>query len=675
MSGFDKGYALSEMVRREYRRLITAWQTRRSPERHSGLQDLIIDDAMLADKGLGLVYSKYLKDEKLDFILSVPAWTFSKEDKLRIEHSRDNRVWTVLHEEVVKNGEKPIDIPYPVPLDKSKDQMGLEGGHYFRTWIESANEDIEYSDSLKLIFDRVPPYDHAPPTKLPAIPVVTDESLAAAGGKVTLALPDYTDFEAGDSVIVYWMNRIPEEFEDVDPPVATVPIVGSNQEVEIPEAAVRAVGDGGVFVLYVLVDRAGNVSEMSIYTSVAVALGTLPAVFDDPVVPLATDLDDYLIDQADADLGVEVWVPLYDGQKATDFVVIKWGSTELPPETVGSAPGDYIRVLVPKNVLLKEYGPGPGEVPTKVSYTLLRGTHPLGGAETNIKVNFETLDPGFPDPSWPLPIHPGLKKPVITGQGSGKVDELDTDDNGLAAYLDFELYSFAFENDELTFYWGGDAAVTYTVKDSDTPGDKIRIEVPWDNILKVGNASAVPVDYEARRVGVHNPVRSGITKVKVDAIIIEPEAATFDHLNSAGMVNCASIKATASHPDGPAVEVLIPDLSEYLQYGDFSKVRVRWWVYRGESDEQGFDIIEAVTLEEDISLDDYPITGFTYRIPFDTHVLPTFDGSTDLDFQRSRANFTYTILRDDGDFLSAEAKVTLAFVTAAGACNPYGVAP
>ncbi|MEN5217643.1 hypothetical protein ABE484_17420 [Pseudomonas pudica] len=669
MIGFDKGYALSEMVRREYRRLIAAWQTRRSPEFHSSLQDLIIDDDMLADKDRGLVYSKYLKDE--DFVLKVPGWIFSDRDTLRIEHSRDNKVWTVLHEEVVEYFSKPIDLPYPVSLDKSKDQMGLEGTHYFRTWIKNDAEDFSYSDSLELIFDRIPPYDHAPPAKFPGIPVVTDASLATAGGKVTLALPNYTDFEPGDCVIVYWMNHIPEDFEDVDLPVAKVPIAGANQLVDIPEAAVRAVGDGGVFVLYVLVDRAGNVSEMSIYTSVAVALGTLPAVFDDPIVPLATDLDDYLIDQADAALGIEVWVPLYEGQKATDFVVITWGKTELPPETVGSAPGDYIRVLVPADVLLKEYGSGPGEVPTKVSYTLLRGTHPLGGAETDIKVNFETLDPGGPDPSWPLPIHPGLKKPVITGQGSEKVNELDTDDTDLDAYLNFELYSFAIENDELTFYWGGDPAVTYTVKDTDKPGADIRVEVPWDNILKVGNAPAVPVDYEARRAGVHNPVRSGITTVKVEAIIIEPEAATFDHLNG-GLVNCASIKATASHTEGPAVEVLIPDLSEYLKYGAFSEVRVRWWVYRGRSDEQGFEIIDEVTLEEDISLDDYPITGFTYRIPFDTHVLPTYDGSSDVNFIRSRANFTYTILRDDGDFLSAEAKVTLAFVTPAGTCDPYG---
>lgn len=53
-----------------------------------------------------------------------------------------------------------------------------------------------------------------------------------------------------------------------------------------------------------------------------------------------------------------------------------------------------------------------------------------------------------------------MKRPVITGKGSGKTDELDTGDNGLNAELAFELYAFAEEDDELTFYWGGMTAMT-----------------------------------------------------------------------------------------------------------------------------------------------------------------------------------------------------------------------
>lgn len=662
----------SERVRQAYRRLVTAWQMHRSRKADSGLADLQIDAALLADAARGLVFSKYLKSDGPDFILSVPSWLFSERDKLRIEHSRDGVVWTVLHEEIVAFYDTPIPTPYPITLDKNKDQMKLEGANFFRTWIENDVEDVSTSASLPLIFDRTPPYDHAPPTKLSDIAAVTDASLAAAGDKATLTLPGYSDWEAGDSVFVYWMNELPDDFGDLDPPVTTVATTGNDQPVEVPGDAIRAVGDGGVFVIYVLVDKAGNVSEMSVYTSVAVALGTLPTVFDDPVVPLATAGDGYLIDQADAYAGVEVWVPLYDGMKASDWVVVQWGNSPLSPEMVGSAPGDYIRVRVPNEVMLAEYGNGPGAVETDVSYTLRRGTHPMGGADTTIKVDFETLDPAGPDPTWPLPIHPGLKAAVITGRVSGKINELDGTDANSPADLTFELYSFAEEGDELTFYWAGKEAVNYTVVNTDKPGDEIGLEVPWGIIHEAGNATAVPVDYEARRAGVHNPVRSAITSVNVDAITITPVEATFAHLVN-GFVTCASIRATAAHPDGPAVEVLIPDLTEYQQYSTFSEVVIRWWVYRGRSDDQGFDIIEEVTLEETIALDsEHPVTGFTWRVPYEDNVLPTYDGSDDPLYTRSRANVKYTLKTAKGDVASDDGKVTLAFIPASGVCDPNG---
>ncbi|MHC6224684.1 hypothetical protein ACYU03_07915 [Pseudomonas sp. X10] len=670
MSALNQKKTASELVRQAYRRLTTAWQTVRSTETPLALDDLQIDDELLVDKETGLLRSRYLTDDALNIVLKVPAWSFSLKDILRIEHSRDGSVWTVLHQETVEYFDKPIADPHPIVLDKSKDQMGLDGTHYFRSWVmNDDNGDFNFSEPLALIFDRVPPYSHKSPTKFPSISVVTDESLGAAGGKAVLQLPAYPDWADGDNVLVYWMNHLPENAADLDPPVVTLPTTGANQQIDIPESAIRTVGDGGVFVVYLLVDKAGNVSEISVYTSIAVALGKLPTVFAPPVVPLATEEDEYLIDQADANEGVEVWVPVYEGKKASDFVVVKWGDTSLLPEMVGSAGGDFIRVQVPGEVMLNEYGSGTGPVATNVSYTLLRGTHPMGGADIDIQVDFETMDPGGPDPTWPLPIHPGLKKVVITGPESGKKDELDESDADKPAILTFELYGFAKEDDDLTFYWAGEAAQTYSVKGTDSPGDTIDLEVPWEIIHAVGNNAAVPVDYEARRDGVHNPVRSAITSVKVDAITITPVPATFDHLVN-GLVSCASIQATAGHEDGPAVEVLIPDLTEYQQHGAFTNIDLTWWVYRGRSDEQGFDEIEEVRLEETVALDDaHPVTGFTWRIPYATHVLPTYDGSDDPYFKSSRANVTYALKMAKGDVLSEVAKVRLSFIPPGGHCD------
>lgn len=675
MSTSKQAGQASERVREAYRRMVTSFQTRLSPETFSDLADLEIADAYLADPNTGLVYSRYIKDDDVPFGVNVPGWFFTDRDTLRIEHSRDGTVWTVLHEEVVTYYDNPIPLPYPVELDKSKDQLQLEGTHYLRSWIRNDVNDVSWSLPLVLIFDREPPYHHANPNnprEFAAIPAVTDASLAANNDTASLTLPAYPDWQDGDEVLVYWMSRPPEEFDDVDPPVFRGRTTGANQTLAIPGDEIRRVGDGGVIVLYVLLDKAGNVSALSIYRSVAVALGVIPIDFDEPVVPLATDQDGHLIDQADAYEGVEVWVPSYVGMKASDRVQVKWGDTALVAETVGSAPNDYIRVLVPNDVMLKEYGTGPGRKPTNVSYVLLRGTHPMGGANTDIFVDFETMDPDGPDIGWPGPIHPDLPKALITGRGSLMEDELDVRDNGLPADLSFELYSFAEADDELTFFWAGEEAATYKVKAADNPGDKLVVEVPWAIIHEGGNSPALPVDYEARRPGVHNPVRSAVTSVVVDAITITPIAAAYDHLVN-GMVTCASIQASSRHPDGPAVEVLIPDLTEYLQHDSFTEIDVKWFVYRGRSDEQGFNIIDAVTLEETIELNDqHPVTGFTWRVPFETNVLPTNEGSPDPNFWRSRANMTYTLKMAKGDVLSEVAKVTLAFIPPSGVCNPDG---
>lgn len=672
-----KAYSASEGVRKAYLRSLADPKSRIDPRIHSGMEDLIIDAKMLADAASGLVYRKYTIEEsggpadpELPFELSVPVWVRTREDTLRIEHSRDGATWTTVYEKIADFRDPSTIFPYPVEIPKDQDAMRVDGTHYFRSWIMNYQGDTSWSDPLTLIFDRDPPYSHATPVKFPDIPVVTDDSLKV-GAK--LKLPAYTGGAPGDQVLVYWMSHIPEKIEDLDPPIVTLPTTGAEQELSIPEDKIRAVGDGGVYALYLLVDKALNISALSVWTSIPVALGELPTAFGDPEVPLATAADGFLIDQADAQLGVEVWVPWQEHIKATDTVVVTWGSIELPAETVGSATKEFIQIKVPEETLLRAYGSNEGPLPTNVSYVLNRGTHPVGGADTDINVDFETMDPGGPSPEWPLPIHPGLEPVVVKGRGAASGEnELDDDDAGLPADLEVKLYSFAEENDELEFYWAGELATTYTVSDTDKPGDTISVVAPWAVIEKGGNGPAIPVDYRASRPGVHNPVHATPTDVLVDAITITPVAATFDHLVR-GMITCASIQASNGHVDGPAVEVLIPDLTEYHQFSAFTKIQAKWWVYRGETDDLGFDVIDTVTLDVSIDIDDeHPITGFTWRIPYATNVLPTHEGNTDPRFNSSRANVQYILKTGKGDIESIEARVDLAFMPPSGVCDPAG---
>lgn len=673
----SKAYSASERVRKAYLRSLADHKPHLDPRIHSGMEDLVIDGSMLADPPSGLVYRKFTIEESggpadpaLPFVLRVPLWVRTREDTLRIEHSRDGATWTTVYEKVGDFREPGTPDPYPVVIPKDQDSLRVDGTHHFRSWVMNINGDASWSGPLTLIFDRNPPYSHAAPPKFPDIPVVTDESLKV-GAK--LKLPAYSSWAEGDQVLVYWMSRLPDKVEDLDPPIVALPTTGADQELSIPEDKIRTVGDGGVYALYLLVDKALNISALSVWTSIPVALGELPATFDDPLVPLATAADGFLIDQADAHLGVEVWVPWQEHMKATDTVVVTWGGIALPAETVGSATKENIPVKVSDEVLLRAYGNNKGPLPTTVSYVLMRGTHPVGGADTDINVDFETMDPVGPDPEWPLPIHPGLKEVVVKGRGGTSDDnELNADDAGLIADLEIELYSFAEEDDELEFYWAGEPAATYTVLGTDSPGDTVSVEVPWAVIEKGGNGPAILVDYLASRPGVHNPVRSKVTPVSVDAITITPVAATFEHLVN-GRVTCTSIQRSNDHADGPAVEVLIPDLTEYYQFSPFTQIQAKWWVYRGESDDLGFDEIDAVTLDIPIAIDsEHPITGFTWRIPYETNVLPTHEGNPDPRFNSSRANVQYTLKTAKGDIPSIEAKVELSFMPPSGVCDPEG---
>lgn len=74
--------------------------------------------------------------------------------------------------------------------------------------------------------------------------------------------------------------------------------------------------------VYVLVDKAGNISRVSKPMSVVVALGAMPANLKLPEVPLAAD---DLIDRLDAKQGVQVHVLEYDNWKSTDEISVSWG--------------------------------------------------------------------------------------------------------------------------------------------------------------------------------------------------------------------------------------------------------------------------------------------------------------------------------------------------------------
>lgn len=263
MSDSGKVYSASERVRRAYLNVLADQKKRLDPQADSGMDELVIDRSMLADESSGLVFRKYTiekstgpADPDEPFVLHVPLWDRrSERDTLRIEHSDKGVVWTVVSDEYGDYRDANTPDPYPVEILKSQDPLRVEGVHYFRSWVMDNDENSSISPSVVLLFDRDSPYSKNPPPKFPDIPAVTDESLADNKDTAKLELPAYTSWAEGDQVLVYWMNRLPDNIADLDPPIVTLPTTGAAQVVSIPGDKIRAVGDGGVYVVYVLVDK------------------------------------------------------------------------------------------------------------------------------------------------------------------------------------------------------------------------------------------------------------------------------------------------------------------------------------------------------------------------------------------------------------------------------------
>lgn len=299
-----------------------------------------------------------------------------------------------------------------------------------------------------------------------------------------------------------------------------------------------------------------------------------------------------------------------------------------------------------------------------------RGTHKLGGAETTVFVNFDSIDPTWPGTDWPDPVHPDLKPAHVNGRGSSSGDdELDRGDTGQDADITIVLSAFIQEQDILTLDWGSQVgATTHTVTADDITDGKATFPVPWPAIEAEGNKT-VEVSYWVSRTDVHNPIKSQATPVAVSAVVITSEAVDFLEKNAQGQLNCTSIRNSLPHADNGAVQLAVPDLRDYEKYGPITEVDITWWAVKGGSDSQGEDEVPGVRQTFKVTIGpDYPLAGFTWRVPYEKHVAPTFDPN-DAKFYRARARVTYSFKAGSESIGSKRGDIVLAMYTPSGACD------
>lgn len=607
----------------------------RAARKTSGpLNPLIISDTSLIipPNTLG---ASFFQNPDQPLALQIPAWDFyfMGDDTVEIQHARGTGDFFTVETLVWPAPQNPNDFPRPYDLSRNYISLLGEGEHRFRYVVTDFTNQPMYSAELTLRFDLFPPYrTEKPQSFVPLTAAVTDATLAAGGGIVQLSLPAYADWEDGDRVRWYWANSLPEDEMQVAP-VGEVAVTTGGMTLGVPEEHVRRIGDGGCNAWYTLLDRAGYESKKSFHIAIGVALGNLPGTLGRPDVNLATAQDGYLIDSADAALGVEVLVTLPAQVKPTDQIIVRWEGADLGWAPVGPGPALH-RYPVPLSILETQYHsdpstPSTGDKPTRVSYELKRGTVPLGDASRDIRVNFEAIGPVDPIPEWPLPINKELPLPDIHSAMSGLINELVELDAGQPAELRFVLFDGVQTGDTFTFYWGTELILgaDYTVQATDNQGDVITRSVSWESIRRGGNGT-IPVHYRVTRPGVPNPSDSQAQDVIVDAIVEVPEAVEFLGAVNGMVLTCTSFYENPAQPDPrePAARVQVPPLVPAPAVG--SIVTVSWRVAAGHNGAGG--PIDAVTFDDPVTVTAEQIRdGFVWYVPYGFYIEPIYAISKD----------------------------------------------
>ncbi|WP_449431748.1 hypothetical protein [Pseudomonas putida] len=504
---------------------------------------------------------------------------------------------------------------FPFKMTLPKAVLALEGELSLRYLVVTDNQDM--SPPITLRVDRTPPWGVGVIPEKVDIPsgVITDDYLDAHADKIQITLPAYAGQKNNDFVYL-WFVMDPE---DLGTPLISETLP-DDRKFSVHKDVVSQWKDGPLYVVYRLIDIAGNDSKDSYFHKLSIALGKLPANLSPPVVPLATD---GLLNLEDARTGVVVEIPPFDNPKGTDYLAVTWGKTQLAPEQISSQPPPY-QVHVPNPTLRGEYADNTGAVALDVSYTLLRGIEPFGPETSTINVDFSVVGPvrPDPDPDWPDPVNLELLPCEVYGAVSNVKNELTRADKGAAATLRFPLYDNAKDGEIVQFYWN-----STHVKEADytvdiTGASPAQVPIDWKYIEQAGNTDNLPVHYGIWDKDRTNEQQSQGTSVKVQAIVLVAPQPTFQNLSDKDALNCDSLPDPTEPTEPPSFRVNVPDLSKFnLKDGD--AVHMVWKPYQTET--AGPVITDAIKEETIMLGEDYPVTGFVWRIkPYADHILPIY---------------------------------------------------
>lgn len=421
---------------------------------------------------------------------------------------------------------------------------------------------------------------------------LTAAELAQLGGKLEAHIAGYTGMAKHDHIQTLWgETEGPNADVDEDD-------MGLNQvTVTFTKDFLESLGEEEQLVTYRVRDRAGNLSIESNPVPVTLRLQEIPSDFPAPIIDPA--LGD-LIDHAEAQIGVQVDIPHYEGASALDQIRLFWGESN-PMLPVSLPPGNEDEdIVVSLRVPFDTINALPaGEV--NVSYEVSRQNEVVGNSITSTVDVFLTL-----------PITTPLT--VLTIQGTS-VENPDTTDNFIDED-DYELnargivtWNSDFQvSDDLNLYWGEQRKPQwYQIKASDVSAVKNLI-IPIDNdILKLqGTGVEIPVYFTLTRTGNPNAAKAPIQQVVVRSKEELPggpdglEGPPF-RVNSGGYI------APVLNPNGADLIV-----APYINIAKDQKVTL---TFKGFDDDN--NPIEVSNYTAARELDEFDIVdGYTFTVPY-----------------------------------------------------------
>ncbi|WP_160106998.1 hypothetical protein [Pseudomonas izuensis] len=564
--------------------------------------------------------------------LTIPIWAdtgdIPGDEQILTLHVAPGRVTDPDDASFVEVQKKVLTYPFAPAWDPNftlpLNRIQPNGTYTFKHEVFLHNQQLAQSPLVQFTTDITAPYELTNPPEPKAmnfnIKELDDSNLANVSG----VIPDYTDRAPKDK-FVYWFVKdpLPDDPSTLDPVTAPEDVPASGL-VRVPAAYLQALEDGIYYLLYVLIDRATNRSNLSAFTRFTVTLGALPTALQKPVVPAAAG--GAVIDLATAASRVIVEFK-YTGGKPGDKIVAQWGGIDLPVEF---AQNGYAEIVVPPQTLLAAYkaAGGVGETTITVKYSVDRLGRLFGPEQDDVKVNFTLIGtPLDPWPDFPDPTNPNLKPGVVKGSTADNVLVVADADKDVP--FEFEVYDPVNANEKMKFIWMGTHVVEadHTIT-TEQAGDKVTRNIPWSYIAATDNGPDKEVYYSIGDPSVTpNWQDSPKTLVNVnDAIVLTPDEPTFPHI-AGRWLNCSSLQGADNH-----IVVDVPDLSKWLSPGE--KVSMSWELFPGRGT-PGTPIVDTL-LEEDITLTDgagaFPATGFKWKVqPYADYIAPSYNPPTHSD--------------------------------------------